>query len=152
MDERCRANRCESLAAFMPHASLRPHRLQRNKQLKNKHGDGSSRPSRTCGRPAGVPRCPRCPPTSFVVVVNFFWTLVSLPSRFISAHFCLTSNNPARHISADEHIVLRQSRVAGMRTKTICGALYFFFFSPHHHHHHPNIPRAPERCVASILT
>lgn len=144
MDERCRANRCESLAAFMPHASLRPRRLQRNKQLKNKHGDGSSRPSRTCGRPAGVPRCPRCP---FVVVVNFFWTLVSLPSRFISAHFCLTSNNPARHISADEHIVLWQSRVAGMRTKTICGALYFFFLVPTTT---TTTPTSPERPNAAL--
>lgn len=146
MDERCRANRCESLAAFMPHASLRPRRLQRNKQLKNKHGDGSSRPSRTCGRPRASPGVPGVPRPHSLLSLIFLGTLVSLRSRFISAHFCLTSNNPARHISADEHIVLRQSRVAGMRTKTICGALYFFFLVPTT----TTTPTSPERPNAAL--
>lgn len=152
------SNRWESLAASMPHASLRPRRHSGKKQLKNKPPGGVERqrrlPSPTnrlhlplgpaAGR--GRPQVPQVSPSS--VVVNFFWTLVSLPSRFISAHFCFTSNNPARHISADEHIVLRQSRVAGMRTKTICGALYFFFFSGYA----PPPPARAQHRVTSILT
>lgn len=93
MDERCRANRCESLAAFMPHASLRPRRLQRNKQLKNT----TTAPVAPLGPAAGPrasPGVPGVPRPSLLSLIFFGLWSRCLPDSYLLTFASLPTIQP----------------------------------------------------------